>query len=216
LRDSIKKAPKPDRFVLQRPVNPRGRPVGALAEDTRARVLLAARNAFAARGYSGASMRAIAADAGVTAMALYNYASSKAELFELVWSESVEALYAGFGDAIVGETSLAHEINAVFDHAYRALVDDPEGLLFTSRLLVERSHPDLAHIDLHTAPYAEFFGDLTARAVARRELPRHQQVAFVGFVTTLLWGFLSIAALDRDALKVSVDASKVAVANFLR
>jgi AcrR family transcriptional regulator len=160
-------------------------------------------------------MRVIAADAGVTAMALYNYASSKAELFELVWSESVDALYAGFGDAIVGETSLAQEINAVFDHAYAVMRDDPEGVLFTSRLLVERSHPDLAHIDLHPAPYADFFTGITERAVRRRELRRNEQVTFVGFVTTLLWGFLSLAALDPDALKISVDASKAAVARFV-
>ncbi|MGH7806284.1 MAG: TetR/AcrR family transcriptional regulator, partial [Candidatus Binatia bacterium] len=164
-------------------------------------MLLAARHAFAARGYSGASMRVIAADDGVTEMALYYYASSKAELFELVWGESVETLYAGFGDAIVGRTSLADEIDAVFDHAYAVMLDDPDGLLFTSRLLAERSHPDLAHIDLHAAPYAEFFRDITERAVARRELKRRDQVAFVGFVTTLLWGFMSIATLDPAALK---------------
>ena len=161
-------------------------------------------------------MRLIAAEAGVTAMALYNYAPSKAALFELVWGESVENLYAGFAKAIVGRTSLVDEIDAVFDFAHRALLEDPAGVRFTSRLLVERAHPDLAHIDLHAAPYAQFFGDLTERAVARRELKRPQQVAFVGFVTTLLWGFISIATLEPAALKVSVDASKAAVARFLR
>lgn len=179
-------------------------------------MLLAARDAFAARGYSGASMRTIAADAGVTAMALYHYAPSKAALFERVWGDSVEALYAGFSTAVAGAPSLAREIDAVFDHAREALLHDPQGLLFTARLLVERSHPDLAHIDLRPAPYAEFFRDMTARAVARDELRPAQQVAFVGFVTTLLWGFLSIATLDPAALRVSVDASKAAVARFLR
>ena len=183
--------------------------------NKRDEVLLAARNVFAARGYAGASMRTIAADAGVTAMALYNYAPNKAALFELVWKESVETLYAGFTKAIVGKESLAEELDAVFDYAYDALLDDPEGLLFTSRLLVERSHPDLAHIDLHTAPYAEVFSVITARAVSRRELPRRELASFVGFVTTLLWGFMSIATLDPDALKISVSASKAAVARFL-
>ncbi|HVV37220.1 MAG TPA: TetR/AcrR family transcriptional regulator [Acidimicrobiales bacterium] len=179
-------------------------------------MLLAARDAFAARGYSGASMRTIAADAGVTAMALYNYASSKAALFELVWGESVEALYAEFAKAIAGQATLVDEINAVFDAAYAAFVDDPVGLLFTSRLLVERRHPDLAHIDLHLTPYAEFFVDITERAVRRRELKRSQQVAFIGFVTTLLWGFTSIATLEPAVLQISVEASKAAVARFLR
>ena len=183
--------------------------------NKRGEVLLAARNVFAARGYAGASMRTIAADAGVTAMALYNYAPNKAGLFELVWKESVESLYAGFNKAIVGKETLLEEINAIFDFACEAFLDDREGLLFTSRLLVERNHPDLAHIDLHSAPYAEFFSTITSRAVSRRELARGDLGTFVVFVTTLLWGFSPIAALDRDSLQLSVDAAKTAVAKFL-
>lgn len=178
-------------------------------------MLLAARNVFAARGYAGASMRTIAADAGVTAMALYNYAPSKAALFELVWGESVEALYSGFNKAIAGKATLRDEIDAVFDQMYEALHADPDGLTFTSRLLIERDHPDLAHLDLHAAPYAEFFRDVTERAVKRGELPRREQVEFVAFVTTLLWGFLSIASLDAAAFKYSVAAAKSAVGRYL-
>lgn len=183
--------------------------------NKRDEVLLAARNVFAARGYSGASMRLIAAEAGVTAMALYNYAPNKAGLFELVWKESVDSLYAGFGEAIIGKDSLLEEINAIFDYAYDAFTEDPEGLLFTSRLLVEREHPDLAHIDLHTEPFAEFFAAVTSRAVARRELSRSDLGTFVVFVTTLLWGFSPIATLDRESLPLSVAAAKAAVARFL-
>ena len=101
--------------------------------NKREQVLIAARGVFAARGYSGASMRSIADDAGVTAMALYNYAPSKAALFELVWSESVDALYAGFDKAIVGKESLVEQIEAVFEHAFEAMTEDPYGLFFTSR-----------------------------------------------------------------------------------
>lgn len=183
--------------------------------NKRDEVLLAARNVFAARGYSGASMRLIAAEAGVTAMALYNYAPNKAGLFELVWKDSMEQLYAGFNEAIIGKDTLLEEISAVFDYAYGAFIEDEEGLLFTSRLMIERSHPDLAHIDLHTAPYAEFFSAVTSRAVARRELARADLGNFVVFVSTLLWGFSPIAMLDRDSLKLSVTAAKAAVERFL-
>jgi AcrR family transcriptional regulator len=183
--------------------------------NKREQVLVAARGVFAARGYSGASMRSIADDAGVTAMALYNYAPSKSALFELVWSESVDALYDGFDKAIVGKESLAEQIDAIFDHLCDALLEDPDGVLFTSRLLVERQHPELGHIDLHTSPYVDFFTRVTERAVARKELKRSEQATFAIFVTTLLWGFLSIAALDPDGFRVSVDAAKAGVARYL-
>lgn len=179
-------------------------------------MLLAARGVFAARGYSGASMRSIADDAGVTAMALYNYAPSKLALFEWVWQESLEALYGGFAKAIVGHDGIAAEISAVFDFAHDALVSDPDGVLFASRLLVESGHPELAHLTLDIAPYTSFFGGITERAVKAKELKAADAAAFVAFVTTQLWGFISIATFSSESLAVSVDAAKTAVRKFLQ
>lgn len=184
--------------------------------NKREQVLLAARGVFAARGFSGASMRSIADDAGVTAMALYNYAPSKLALFELVWQESLEGLYSGFAKAIVGHDGIAAEINAVFDFAYEALVNDPDGVLFASRLLVESGHPELAHLNLSIEPYTAFFGGITERAVKAKELAPRDAETFVAFVTTQLWGFISIATFSTESLKLSVDSAKAAVERFLR
>ncbi len=50
-------------------------------QDTRGAILSAARNAFAARGFSGASIRTIAADAGVDAALVHHYFGTKQDLF---------------------------------------------------------------------------------------------------------------------------------------
>lgn len=50
-------------------------------QDTRRVILQAARAAFAAKGFAGASVRAIAADAGVDAALVHHYFSTKRELF---------------------------------------------------------------------------------------------------------------------------------------
>src|SRR3954466_2028321 len=81
----------------------RGRPAKAPAEDnTRERVLAAARPAFGPQGLAGATMRAIHADAGVTAMAFYNYAPSKLALFEAVWLDSIDAIYTDYEEVVAG------------------------------------------------------------------------------------------------------------------
>ncbi len=49
--------------------------------DTRSTILTAARAQFAAKGFSGASMRAIAGDAGVDASLLHHYFGTKADLY---------------------------------------------------------------------------------------------------------------------------------------
>ena len=57
----------------------RGRRPGA--PDTRAAILAAARSLFAAHGFAGTSMRAVAAEAGVDAALVHHYFGSKDDLF---------------------------------------------------------------------------------------------------------------------------------------
>ena len=60
---------------------PRARGPRGGGADTRADILAAAAGAFAAHGYAGASMRAIARDAGVDPALVRHYFASKSELF---------------------------------------------------------------------------------------------------------------------------------------
>jgi AcrR family transcriptional regulator len=55
------------------------------AAETRGRILAAARTRFTAHGYSGASARDIAADAGVTIGAIFHHFGSKSALFRALF-----------------------------------------------------------------------------------------------------------------------------------
>jgi AcrR family transcriptional regulator len=59
----------------------RGRPRAAEAGDSRARILAAASDEFAQRGYEGASLRSVARAAGVDAALVHHYFEDKADLF---------------------------------------------------------------------------------------------------------------------------------------
>jgi len=50
-------------------------------QDTRGLIIAAARDAFAAKGFAGASMRGIAAEAGVNAALIHHYFESKQQLY---------------------------------------------------------------------------------------------------------------------------------------
>lgn len=69
-----------DAAATPAPRRRRGRPRGA-AGDTRERILAAAAEEFATRGYDGATMRAIAESAGVDAALLHHYFGTKSALF---------------------------------------------------------------------------------------------------------------------------------------
>jgi AcrR family transcriptional regulator len=58
---------------------PRGRRPGS--PDTRAAILVVAREAFAAKGFAGTSVRGIASEAGVDAALVHHYFKSKDDLF---------------------------------------------------------------------------------------------------------------------------------------
>jgi AcrR family transcriptional regulator len=128
-----------------------GRPVAALGAETRARILRAARERFAAGGYRRTSNQAIAAAAGVTPTALYHYFASKAELF-----------------AAAHETALAVLLEAYREAASRS--DDPiEQLcaLIEANVGLNRAHPGLAEF-LALAPLeAQRHPELAARLAAR-------------------------------------------------
>jgi len=50
-------------------------------QDTRGQIITAARQAFATKGFAGASMRGIAAEAGVDAALIHHYFDNKEQLF---------------------------------------------------------------------------------------------------------------------------------------
>ncbi|WP_081290017.1 TetR/AcrR family transcriptional regulator [Mycobacterium colombiense] len=64
-----------------------GRPVGADAERTRARIITAAMRCVAEAGHTRATIREIARGAGMTSASLYHYFANKCELLEATVSE---------------------------------------------------------------------------------------------------------------------------------
>ncbi|WP_372350740.1 TetR family transcriptional regulator [Streptomyces sp. KL116D] len=75
---------------MSEPIRRRGRPARSESGDTRTRILEAAREEFAARGYEKASVRGIAKAAGVDSALVHHYFGTK----EQVFAASIETAFA--------------------------------------------------------------------------------------------------------------------------
>lgn len=112
----------------------RGRRPGS--PDTRAAILAAARERFAAAGFGGTSIRAVAADAGVDAALVHHYFGSKDDLFVAALALPVDPR-ALLADAVRGPADQAAE---QFLRTFLSVWDDPDlqpGLLATARRILE-------------------------------------------------------------------------------
>jgi AcrR family transcriptional regulator len=78
----------------------RGRRPGS--PDTRAAILAAARERFAAAGFAGTTIRAVAADAGVDGALVHHYFGSKDDLFLAALELPVDPRELLFGDEVLG------------------------------------------------------------------------------------------------------------------
>ena len=130
---------------------PLGRPAAVESAETRARILRAARESFAAAGYRRASNQAIAAAAGVTPNALYHYFASKADLFAAAHEAALAVLLEAYRTAAAGSREPVEQLCALVE----------------ANVTLNRGHPGLAEF-LATAPLeARRHPELAAKLGAR-------------------------------------------------
>lgn len=120
----------------------RGRPAGQRSEDTRARVLAAARTRFSATGYERTSLADIAQAAGITPRALYHYVASKPELFAEVMMATLDRMGEEVLRRVLPQADTRARLRALVD-VFRTLHDeDPALVAFFGVVVVEaRSNP---------------------------------------------------------------------------
>jgi AcrR family transcriptional regulator len=122
-----------------------GRPPAAKADETRQRIIQAARLVFSERGYDGATFQAIAARADLTRPAINHYFSTKRVLYREVL-EQTNALVIGAGiREAKRETTLTGRLTAFITAAVRANSDNPAVSAFLIAAVLEsQRHPELS------------------------------------------------------------------------
>ena len=107
-------------------------------EDTRARIMSAAAELFAAQGFDATSTQAIAAASGITVAAIYRHVPSKSDLLVAVARHALETTFAETMTD-VGTSTAAQRISDIV-----VAYTEPQRE-FTRRLVVELTHAAAQH-----------------------------------------------------------------------
>lgn len=175
---------------------PLGRPPATSGEETRTRLLDAARWCFAEYGYAGTSNRELAQRAGLTSGAIYHYFGSKHELYLAAYDEAQQRIFSGYAAAVIGCASLREELAAILEESVRLNREDSTLALFlAARANDARRYPELGIDSGRQSPWHAFFGGMVDRAVQRGDL-RVDQAAGVLLVLRVMTSGLMFAASD--------------------
>jgi AcrR family transcriptional regulator len=176
-----------------------GRPPGRTSDGTRAKILKAARVCFASKGFDLATNRDIAALAGITSGAIYQYFDSKAALYATTAREAIaevakhmRAYTNANADSGVGAglSHITHDLLAVH-------LQDPSVAPFLIAMPTElQRHPDIARElqpNLDTVPSGVM--TLVQRGVQGGEIARADAARVVGMYIACLLGLTHFAVI---------------------
>jgi AcrR family transcriptional regulator len=163
-----------------------GRPPAAKADETRQRIIQAARLVFSERGYDGATFQGIAARADLTRPAINHYFPSKRQLYREVLQQTNDLVIGAGIRRAEPETTLMARLTAFISAAVRANSDNPAVSAFLIAAVLEsQRHPELSQIENDSVRISREF--LTA--VVNDAIERHEVVADIdasALVETLL------------------------------
>lgn len=121
-----------------------GRPPAAKADETRKRIVRAARQVFSERGYDGATFQAIAVRADLTRPAINYYFASKRVLYTEVADRTNELVVDAGIDRARAETTLVNRIEAFITVAMEVDTQNPSTAAFLATAVLEsQRHPEL-------------------------------------------------------------------------
>ena len=150
-----------------------GRPPAAKADETRQRIIQAARLVFSERGYDGATFQAVALRADLTRPAINHYFSTKRLLYREVL-EQTNGLVIGEGiRQAERETTLVGRLTAFISAAVHANSDNPAVSAFlVTAVLESQRHPELSGAQIDSVRISrEFLTAAVNDAIESGELP---------------------------------------------
>jgi TetR/AcrR family transcriptional regulator, repressor for uid operon len=122
-----------------------GRPPAAKADETRKRILRAARQVFSERGYDGATFQAIAAYADLTRPAINHYFPSKRLLYRELVDQTNQVVVAAGIERARGESTLMGRLAGFLSAAMRSHSEHPSASAFLiTNVLESQRHPELS------------------------------------------------------------------------
>ncbi|MFN3216518.1 MAG: TetR/AcrR family transcriptional regulator [Acidimicrobiales bacterium] len=190
----------------------------APAVDTRARILDAARRAFAEFGYGATSNRIIAQAAGVTTGSIYYHFESKVDLYREVYGAAQTHVYDRFDEAIAGSSGLVQTLEAVFSTANEMNIEDPSLASFLSGVRIDVGrYPELqGELGQSDPRRIDFFEKIIDRAIAAGELAPSTRRPVTQLVRAFAIGLTDGYSHDADLQREAIDGLMIVIEGLVR
>jgi len=181
----------------------------------RARILGAAKRVFQEKGLEGAAMRAIAAEAGYTAGALYSYFPAKEDLYAAILADSLAALARAIREAAANTADPAARARAAASAFYDYYQSQP-GELDLGLYLFQGIGPRGLTPELDRQLNGRLIAALNPIADAVGDLGRLDPAAAVTETVAALCHVCGVLLMERSGrLKVLGQSGPALVARYL-
>ena len=194
-----------------------GRPIDAEGDVTRARILRAARTAFGELGYAATTYRLLAGQTGLAPSALYNYFSSKAELYAAVHADVQLENYAGSVLPAISDTETFVERVDQLLGSFVAMNDEvPEAARYQAAARTDTSrHEELASLG-KTLPTQrrQMFAEMVDLGISTGELAADRRAEVLAMLETLTVGLIEVSS-EPELHRAAVSGFRRAVATLV-
>lgn len=175
----------------------RGRPIDADGDATRARILAAARTAFADLGYAATTYRLLAERTGLAPSGLYNYFASKAELYIAVHADVQLENYAGTILPAISDTdTFATRLDQLLESFVSMNAKVPEAARFQAAARADTArHAELAPLGRTLSTQRRLlFDEMIDLGIANGELRPDRRHETLAMLETLTVGLIEVSA----------------------
>ena len=195
----------------------RGRPIDADSDATRARILAAARTAFADLGFDATTYRLLAKRTGLAPSALYNYFGSKVELYNAVHADVQLENYAGSILPAISETAtFAERIDELLRSFVSMNAEVPEAARFQAGARIDTArHAELAPLGAALPSQRSLmFAEMVDLGIATGELEADRRGEILAMLETLTVGLIGVSA-EPELHRVAVNGFRRTIAALI-
>ncbi len=188
-----------------------GRPPDTSSEETRGRILEAARVCFSRYGFDRTTNRQLAEAAALTTGAIYHYFGSKRELYVEAHDQVQAIVYERFEQAVeAAEPTFADRITAVLDEALALQREDPSLATFLAAVRTDISRHEELRDEPRLRPNRRlsFFGALIELGVDNGEIRLEDAEVVSDVVAATMMGLVSASGGEPGAHARAVEGMK--------
>ena len=149
-------------------------------QQSRERIIRAARELFSERGYDATHLREVATRAGMGLGTLFNYVSDKRDLVFFLFNQEMDALLVEHFADLPPELSFEAKVLRITEAHYRAFAREPEiARIILSEVLFQSPGVHLERYYVLRERLVEGFAELAASAQAKGEISREVEPVFI-------------------------------------